>query len=749
MQRLRNRLRKALTYPVKYVRNASRTDRQRGSELFRAVEENKIDNVKRILSTGKIFFVNRSGDGNNQLRLALHLNRSPEMVAAICNKIMDEINNHRMTVDTLLIILGSHNTTQMNTLLIAIERSPQNIGNILELAEKVGGVDYTNDDKKTSLHLACKQTLVTSVKKLIELHADVNIKDEDGVTPLLVAAENDDSSENTDILNILLNNKADINETDNDKSTAVILASQYNNLANLEILLKHKPNLDKQDINGNTALLIASTKGYTDVVEALTKAGATVDIVNKENDTALSIAVFNQHEKVIEHLIKAGANVNHKNKDGNEIIVLALKKNDINIIKLLLANGADKDAAIKYATDKGDEELLAIVEGRIRMYKGFAQGDFDKWQSLFEDEKSIENISFCPLCLFYSERGSEERTNNKGKIIRDYHCRWLQGHRCSTNTPYYHKELYDIYYNLNLKSGITWCTICNRIGAKHAHVKKGTGIDNKDPQLEVSKDSFGGEKECLAEGGGGFAEKKRRFARLFQIICDLQEKVGKITAQEALEQMVEYTWNTKDTSKDLMIEKDKNGKQKIVFPCKLPEKVNSNSNDKKVTRPEEEKGDEYPPKQNNRTGECAVCLEPGSDKTPLYQFQHHKQKNGKYMDHTSWFHANCIKGGIEAYEGDKCLCQATDDCNGLMWPEELNGLKGYLKSDGTPYDDWSEKVYEKMFNESYAKHHVQSGGDHEFTILKPMKGDLSCAVKRGGGRKTRRGRKGLRQTKRR
>ena len=736
------RLRKGLTYPVKYVRNASRTDRQRGSELFRAVEENKIDNVKRILSTGKIFFVNRSRDGNNQLRLALHLNRSPEMVAAICNKIMDEINNHRMTVDTLLTILRSHNTTQMNTLLIAIERSPQNIGNILELAGGVGRVNYTNDDKKTSLHLACKQTLVSSVKKLIELHADVNIEDEDGVTPLLVAAENDDSSENTDILNILLNNKADINQKDDDKSTAVILAAQYNNLANLEILLEHKPKLNEKDIYGDTALLIASTKGYTDVVEALTKAGATVDIVNKENDTALSIAVFNQHEKVVEHLIKAGANVNHKNKDGNEIIVLALKKNDINIIKLLLDNGADKDAAIKYATDKGDEELLAIVEGRIRMYKGFAQGDFDKWQSLFEDEKSIENISFCPLCLFYSERGSEERTNNKGKIIRDYHCRWLQGHKCSTNTSYYHKELYNIYYNLNLKSGITWCTICNRIGAKHA-----------DLGHRLTHPSFGVEKECLAEGGGGFAEKKRRFARLFQIICDLQEKVGKITAQEALKQMVEYTWNTKDTSKDLMIEKDKNGKQKIVFPCKLPEKVNSNSNDKKVTRPEEEEGDKHPPKQNNGTGEsppdCVVCLEPGSKEKPLYQFQHHKQKNGEYLNHMSWFHANCIKGSIEAYEGDKCLCQATDDCNGLMWPEELTRLKGYLKSDETPYDDWSEKVYQKMFNESYAKHHVQSGGAHEFTILKPMKGDLSCAVKRGGGRKTRRGRKGRRQTKRR
>jgi hypothetical protein len=753
MQRVRAALgktRKAFTFPFKYLRNVSRNSGQRGRELFRAVEENKIVNVKRILTAGKIFFVYRDDD-YNQLTLALHLNRDPEMVRAICDNIIKEVKNNEMTADVLLVILGAGTAREKNALLTAIEESPRNIDNILKLAEKVGGVDYKNKDDETSLYLACKKGSVNSVEVLITKGADVNSKNKHGVTPLLATAEINDSSESNEILKILLHNNADINEIDNDDSTALILAAKYDNAAHVEILCTNKALLDKKDKEGNTALLIASTEGYTDIVKELVENKADVEIVNENKDTALSIAVFNQYEKIVEHLIKAGANVNHENNDGHKIIVLALKKRNTSIIKLLLDNGADKEAGITYA--KNDQELLNILEGRQEMYKGFSQGDFDKWQSLFETEKSIENISFCPLCLSYSERGYEE-INGK----RDYHCRWLQGHRCSQNTIYYHKRLYDIYYALNLKHGITWCTICNRIGAKHAHVKKGTHIDNDTPELEQTFHSFGGEAECIKEGGGGFDEKKQRLARLFTKICDLQKYVGKITKDEAIEQIVEYTWNVEDTSEDLMIEKDKNSKQKIVFPCTLPEKVNSNSIAQTVTRPKEEKGDEHPPKENKGTGEsppeCATCLGTGTKESPVYQFQHHKQPNEEYINHTSWWHANCIKDAIEANgKTNKCLCQATDDCKGLMWPEELDGLKGFLNSKDKPYDNWPEAIYQKIFNEEYAKLKKKGGGSlsTDLRILQPMKDTLTCAVRGGGARKTRRGRKGRgrRQTKRR
>ena len=870
----RNLTRRASEKTKRAVRMAGYTimgDDDRNKKLYESIEQHDIIKLNTVIASGFITFYGRKWKGvlyGSPLIYALSIDSDPEIVDAICTKI-----EKQDLVQQFVITPPSMNN--LNSLLLAIEKSPRNIDTILKVIKDINtkiesGLQLLKGS--TSLHMACLVGLPKSVKELIKRGADVNATNAIGITPLLMTIEHiEDENERDNILNILLDNKAntnvknehgrtplhliciegstksveklikmgaDVNAEDTDGMTPLALCKSQENIeillrsiTNINVkdtkdtkgrtllhlmcikdvskslsylyitdsvkeLIKRGADVNAKDNNGNTPLYFASSGIIGLLVEELIIAGADVNIENNEGNTALIIAVANAKNDNIINLLNARPDINHINKNGDTALHIAVGDNDdasmmqrqdiirtlleggadVNIennigetallisvknywkyhdnktIQLLLADSTSNEAAVDYARSHGSKELVEILRNLPAIYKGFSQDDFDKWQSLFEDEKSIENISFCPLCLFYSERSYEVEVADK-TVRRNYHCRWLQGHKCSTNTSYYHKELYHTYNMLNSGAGITWCTICNRIGAKHAHVKIDTDIHNKSPELERTINSFGGEEECVAENGGGFAEKKKRLARLFQIVCDLQKKVGKITAQQALEQMVEYTWNIKDTSEDLKVENDKNGKQKIVFPCKLPEKVNNNSNAKMVTRPEEEKGDKHPPKDNNGTGEsppeCVVCLEPGSKKTPLYQFQHHKQKNGKYMDHTSWFHANCIKDSIEAYEGDKCLCQATDDCNGLMWPEELNGLKGYLKADGKPYDDWSEKVYQKMFNESYAKHHVQSGGSHEFTILNPMKGDLRCAVRRGGARKTPRARKGRRQTKRR
>lgn len=64
-------------------------------------------------------------------------------------------------------------------------------------------------------------------------------------------------------------------------------------------------NLSNHD--GNTLLMLAAYSGNIDAVRELVKRGADVDRVNNRNQTPLAGAIFKKEEEVIEVLLDAGA----------------------------------------------------------------------------------------------------------------------------------------------------------------------------------------------------------------------------------------------------------------------------------------------------------------------------------------------------------------------------------------------------------------------------------------------------------
>lgn len=64
-------------------------------------------------------------------------------------------------------------------------------------------------------------------------------------------------------------------------------------------------NLSNHD--GNTLLMLAAYSGNIDAVRELVKRGADVDRVNHRNQTPLAGAIFKKEEEVIEALLDAGA----------------------------------------------------------------------------------------------------------------------------------------------------------------------------------------------------------------------------------------------------------------------------------------------------------------------------------------------------------------------------------------------------------------------------------------------------------
>lgn len=108
------------------------------------------------------------------------------------------------------------------------------------------------------------------LKLLIAHHAEVNIRSDDGETPLHVAANFD----NVDNATTLLNCGAAVNAQDDIGMTPLDLAAFYGNTDMISFLLAHHANAALKTQNGLTALDIARKAKRPDAVKLLLRAPA-------------------------------------------------------------------------------------------------------------------------------------------------------------------------------------------------------------------------------------------------------------------------------------------------------------------------------------------------------------------------------------------------------------------------------------------------------------------------------------------
>ncbi|MCL7048274.1 hypothetical protein MKW94_002120, partial [Papaver nudicaule] len=160
--------------------------------------------------------------------------------------------------------------------------------------------DVKDANKRGAFHFAAREGKIEICKYLTEeLKIDVNIKDEDGDTPLLHAARQghndiakyliecganpDTCSElgatalhhaagmgNTDLLNLLLSKVAEV-DSQSDAGTPLIWAAGHGQPDAVKILLEHHANPNAETDDGITPLLSAVAAGALPCAELLVK----------------------------------------------------------------------------------------------------------------------------------------------------------------------------------------------------------------------------------------------------------------------------------------------------------------------------------------------------------------------------------------------------------------------------------------------------------------------------------------------
>lgn len=222
----------------------------------------------------------------------------------------------------------------------------------------------------TPLHVAELSGHEDMAKLLLANNAEVDAKDSHGWTPLHAAAANGCDSRRTrswaeaqlrarcvhkELVQLLLDSKADINAKDNDGRTPLYFAALLGRLDVAAFLIRDKADVNAKTNNGDTPLHEAAFKGDKDMVELLLANHADANARDNNGETPLHAAAKGRrnvtevvmadgtkggHKGVTEVLVAHGADVNATDKEGDSPLRLATKRRDKEVAELLRQLGA-------------------------------------------------------------------------------------------------------------------------------------------------------------------------------------------------------------------------------------------------------------------------------------------------------------------------------------------------------------------------------------------------------------------------
>ncbi|CAH1969286.1 unnamed protein product [Acanthoscelides obtectus] len=259
------------------------------------------------------------------------------------------------------------------------------------LENKQVQVDDKDENGTTPLMVAAAKGRSSLVRELLAHGADPNVEDNDSWTALLNAAKEGYSDivlqllehnaeidhrdmggwtalmwatykGHTETALLLIERGADVNAHGNYHVSSLIWAAGRGRTEIVDALLRHGAKVNVGDKYGTTALVWASRKGHTEIVEMILRAGANVDTAGMYSWTALLVATYGNHIDVVSLLLEHKPNVNALDKDGCSPLTIACKEGYYEIATALMATGA----YINIQDRSGDTNLIHAVKGGHR-----------------------------------------------------------------------------------------------------------------------------------------------------------------------------------------------------------------------------------------------------------------------------------------------------------------------------------------------------------------------------------------------
>lgn len=150
--------------------------------------------------------------------------------------------------------------------------------------------------------------------------------------------------DNQDAVRVFLSSGIDLEIKDERGWTPLMIAAANGKEVLTRLLIHSGARLVARDMNGFTPLHWAAFKGMSNIVELLISKEVDIDSQSKFKWTALMQACTKGHYQVCSILLVAGANVNLTNSDGLTALQLASNKGFQEIVLLLSTDKSDQNA---------------------------------------------------------------------------------------------------------------------------------------------------------------------------------------------------------------------------------------------------------------------------------------------------------------------------------------------------------------------------------------------------------------------
>lgn len=207
------------------------------------------------------------------------------------------------------------------------------------------------------LHQAVDHNDIVTVKKLLNKE-NINIQDKYGQSLLFLAAYDG----HIDLVELLINEGANLDTKTEYGSTALMAASIHNNSDVVSFLINSGANLDIQNNKGETALYVAAYEGQLKNIELLIAKNANMDIKDNIGVTPLIISLLNREENIAKLLIQKGAGINCQTNSGHTALINICSRTEYAKDKEFIFYLADKGADFFIENNRGNSAFSILNE---------------------------------------------------------------------------------------------------------------------------------------------------------------------------------------------------------------------------------------------------------------------------------------------------------------------------------------------------------------------------------------------------
>ena len=364
--------------------------KQYTTALMLASSKGNIDAINILLSAGADHAI-ADADGDSCIHYAVRGDCRKEVLQSIVDKGADVNATNNKNITPLMLASTKGNVDAVNLLLSAgadqtIEDDTgytwihyavfgdcrkEVLQSIVDLGAKVNAKTKQNT---TALMLASRKGNIDAINVLLSAQGVQAIEDINGNSWIHYAVLGDCSKE---VLQSIIDQGADVNATNKQNATPLMLASKKGNVDVMNVLLSAGANMALKSMCGNTwihyaihgdcskevlqsiidfgadvnatntencsVLMLASKKGNVDAMNVLLRAGANMALKNINGDTWIHHAVNGDCSKeVLKLIIDQGTDVNATNKENCSALMLASKKGNVDVMNVLLREGADQ-----------------------------------------------------------------------------------------------------------------------------------------------------------------------------------------------------------------------------------------------------------------------------------------------------------------------------------------------------------------------------------------------------------------------